>query len=139
MIVVLTALSSSVLFAQNNTNEGWGRKSQYNRMYDVTTFTQIAGVILKVEQIVPMNRMSSGIHLLVKTASETISVHLGPQWYIDKQSIKFQAGDKVEVKGSRVVVQETPAIIAREIIKGSSVLILRDENGIPAWSGRGRR
>jgi hypothetical protein len=32
-----------------------------------------------------------------------------------------------------------PTIIAAEIKKGDSVIILRDENGVPVWSGRRMR
>jgi hypothetical protein len=45
------------------------------------------------------------------------------------------AGDKIEVKGSRITYQGKPAIIAAEIHKGDEVLMLRDANGIPMWAG----
>ena len=47
--------------------------------------------------------------------------------------------DNLEIRGSRVTSQGKPAIIAAEIRKGDQILKLRDENGIPAWSGGGRR
>jgi hypothetical protein len=83
--------------------------------------------------------MSYGIHLMVKTDKETISVHLGPAWYIENQDTTIEPEDKVEIKGSRVAFEDEPAIIAVEIKKGDEILVLRDKNGFPAWSGWRRR
>jgi hypothetical protein len=83
--------------------------------------------------------MSSGVHLMVKTGQETISVHLGPAWYIQRQDIKIAPGDKVEITGSRITYQGKPAILAAEAKKGDEILKLRDENGLPVWSGWRRR
>jgi len=75
----------------------------------------------------------------VKTDKESVSVELGPDWYVEKQPVRIQAKDRIEVRGSRVMVQGKPAIIASEVRKGDQSLVLRDANGIPAWSGGGRR
>jgi len=75
----------------------------------------------------------------VKTDKETISVHLGPGFYIENQDIKLETKDKVEVKGSRITFGGKPAIIAMEVKKGDEVLKLRDEAGFPVWSGWRRR
>jgi hypothetical protein len=41
----------------------------------------------------------------------------------------------VEIKGSQVTVSGKPAIIAGEVKKGDETLKLRDESGVPVWSG----
>jgi hypothetical protein len=79
--------------------------------------------------------MSSGVHLIVKTDKEPLSVHLGPTWYIQRQDIKIMPGDKVEITGSKINFQGQPAIIATEVKKGTEILKLRDQNGFPVWSG----
>jgi hypothetical protein len=43
--------------------------------------------------------------------------------------------DESEVKGSRIIFEGKPAIIAAEVIKGDEVLTLRDASGFPAWNG----
>jgi len=83
--------------------------------------------------------MSYGVHLVVKTDKETVSVQLGPSWYIENQDIKISPGDKVEITGSRVSFEGKSAIIAAEVKKGDEILKLRDENGYPVWSGWRRR
>jgi len=88
----------------------------------------------------PVRGMSRGVHLVLKTdKGETIPVHLGPEWYIDKQEITFKPGDKVQIRGSRITFEDKPAIIAAEVTKDGRTLQLRDSNGVPVWAGRGGR
>jgi hypothetical protein len=114
---------------------GWGMGMQYNRMYDPKTVETVTGEVVSVDKITPMKGMSHGIHMVLKTDKETISIHLGPSWYIENQDIKIEPKDTVEVKGSRITFQGKPAIIAAEIKKGNEILKLRDEKGFPVWSG----
>jgi hypothetical protein len=79
--------------------------------------------------------MGRGIHLQLKTEKETIPVHLGPDWFIERLDTKVEKGDMIEVKGSRVSFDGKPAIIAAEVKKGDNSLILRDSAGVPVWSG----
>jgi hypothetical protein len=118
---------------------GWGPGSQYNRMYDPKTSETISGEVTRVDRITPAKGMSGGIHMLVKTDKETISVHLGPSWFLENQDVKIEPKDKIEVKGSRITFGGKPAIIAAELKKGDEVLKLRDDNGFPLWSGWRRR
>jgi hypothetical protein len=114
---------------------GWGPGSPYARLYDPKAVETISGEIVKVERGTPMRGMSAGVHLVLKTDKEQISVHLGPQWYLENQDVKIEPKDRVEITGSRVTVQGTPAIIAAEVKKGDQTLKLRDEAGVPVWSG----
>ncbi|GER93804.1 DNA-binding protein [hot springs metagenome] len=114
---------------------GWGMGSQYNRMYNPATVETVSGTVESVDKITPMKGMMYGVHLVLKTDKETIPVHLGPSWYIERLDTKIEKGDKIEVKGSRVTFAGKPAIIAAEVKKGGSVLILRDSAGIPVWAG----
>ena len=114
---------------------GWGMGRTYNRMYDPKTVETIKGEVLRIDQIAPMKGMRKGIHLLFKTEKKTVSVHLGPSWYIENQDVKILPNDTLEIKGSRITFQGKPALIAAEVKKGAEILKLRDENGIPLWSG----
>jgi hypothetical protein len=118
---------------------GWGSGTQYNRMYDTKAVDTITGEVTSVDRITPAKGMSGGIHMNVKTDKETISVHLGPSWYLENQDVKIEAKDKVEVKGSKITFGGKPAIIAAEVKKGDEVLKLRDDSGFPVWSGWRRR
>jgi hypothetical protein len=118
---------------------GWGPDASYNRMYDPKAIETITGEVVSVSRIMPGRGMSSGMRMDVKTDKETISVHLGPSWYLENQDVKIQPKDRVEVKGSRVTFQGKPAVIAAEVKKGDETLKLRDESGFPVWSGWRRR
>jgi hypothetical protein len=114
---------------------GWGMGMQYSKMYNPNTVETVTGVVVGLDKITPMKGMSHGVHMMMKTDKETISVHLGPEWYIENQDIKIEQKDKVEVKGSRITFEGKPTIIAAEVKKGKEILKLRDEKGIPVWSG----
>jgi len=145
LVALAVALVSSDALAQRKPgmmwrgSGGWGPGTQYNRMYDPKTVETISGEIAVVDRITPVKGMSGGVHMNVKTDKETISVHLGPSFYIENQDVKLQAKDKVEVKGSRITFDGKPAIIAMEVKKGDEVLKLRDDAGFPTWIGWRRR
>jgi hypothetical protein len=139
MVAAATVLFSSVSFAGPwngyRGSGGWGMGSQYQRMFNPATVETVSGSVDSIEKVMPMNGMHSGIHLALKTDKGIIDVHLGPEWYIERLDTKIEKGDAVEIKGSRVTIGGKPAIIASEVKKGDSVLILRDNNGVPAWAG----
>ncbi|MBI5186236.1 MAG: DNA-binding protein [Nitrospinae bacterium] len=118
---------------------GWGHGSQYCAMYDTQAVETISGKVMSVDKITPMRGMNYGIHLMVKTEKEEISVHLGPGWFLENQDMAIETNDQVEITGSRITYEGKPALIAAEVKKGGNVLVLRDKNGFPAWSGWRRR
>ena len=143
MISILAILIATESFAQRGMNwkgsGGWGPGGQYSRMYDLKTVETVSGEVISVDKITPTKGMSYGVHMTVKTGKETISVHMGPGWFIENQDIEINPKDKVQVKGSRITFEGKPAIIAAEVKKGDEILKLRDEKGFPAWSGCRRR
>lgn len=130
---------SAVAFAQPwqgwKGDDGWGMRGGYHGMYDPSKVETVKGEVLAVEQVTPMRRMGQGIALKLKTDTEIRIVHLGPQWYIERQDVKITAGETVEVKGVRAVRKGQDIFIAAEVKKGDGVLKLRDENGAPFWAG----
>lgn len=114
---------------------GWGPGGQYGRLYDVKSVETVSGEVTGMEEMTPFKGMGRGVHLMLETDKESISVHLGPAWYVERQDTEITVGDKIEVKGSRIAYEGKPAIIAAEIRKGDEVLTLRDASGIPMWAG----
>ncbi|MFL1895317.1 hypothetical protein ACJRPK_06415 [Aquimarina sp. 2-A2] len=115
----------------------WGQNSNYGKLFNPQTLKTLTGTVVAVERIMPNKNMSYGLHLKVKTedADETISVHLGPTWYLDNQEIQFSTGNKITVKGSEVSYNNEPAIIATEVKRNDYTLTLRNDTGYPVWSG----
>jgi hypothetical protein len=118
---------------------GWGPAGPYGRMYDPKTVETIKGEVVSVDRFAPRKGMGQGVHMAVKTATETVPVHLGPSWYLENQDVKLAPKDTVEVTGSRITFQGKPALIAAEVRKGDEVLKLRDDSGYPVWAGWRRR
>ncbi|MGK7872628.1 MAG: hypothetical protein AB4426_04745 [Xenococcaceae cyanobacterium] len=114
---------------------GWGHNSQYGGMYNPNTVETIRGKVVSTNAFTPMSRMGQGMQLLVRTRDQTVSVHLGPLGYIDNQNFQVAPGDEIEVTGSRVNFAGEPAMMASEVRYSGKVLKLRENNGIPAWSG----
>ncbi|MCK9419615.1 MAG: DNA-binding protein [Nitrospirae bacterium] len=147
MIVLVLLVAGMVLppaaFAQRGMrwkgSGGWGSGAPYGRMYDSKTVETVSGEVINLALLTPTKGMGQGIHLLLKTDKETIPVHLGPAWFIENQDLKIEKGDRIDVRGSRIMFQQKPAIIAAEVKKGSETLMLRDDNGFPVWSGWRRR
>lgn len=75
-----------------------------------------------------------GMHLVVKTESETLTVLIGPSSFVKEKNFTFAKGDQIEVTGSKVKYDDKDAVIARDIKKGDKTLTLRNEKGIPEWS-----
>lgn len=107
----------------------------YQRLYDPAKVETVSGEVVRVEMMSARKGPGKGIHLLLQTGQETIPVHLGPAWFVERLDTRLEKGDKVEVKGARVMFDGKPAIIAAEIKKGDAVLQLRDPAGVPVWSG----
>lgn len=118
---------------------GWSANNSYSRLFDTANMVEFKGKITSIDKIIPAKGMSNGIHLMLKTDKNVnYSVHLGPQWYFDNHSIKYNVGDFIAVKGSKITYNNAPAIIAVSVQKGKTTLTLRDKNGFPVWSGSGQ-
>lgn len=108
------------------------------RMYNPATQTTITGTVEGVKTVAGRHGWH-GTHLMLKTGEKTLDVHLGPESFLKAKGFSFAKGDQVEVVGSKVNYKGGEAVVAREVKKGGETLVLRDAQGIPQWSGRGRR
>jgi hypothetical protein len=105
--------------------------------YDVATEVTLTGAIEEVKTIQGPG-MQGGVHLMLKTAKETIEIDLGPESFQKKQNYKLSKGDDITVIGSRVKRDGGDAVIARQITRGKETMTFRDEKGFPRWSGGAR-
>ena len=135
LIVAVFFASSLAMAAPWKGSGGWGMGSPYQRNFNPSTVETISGTVASVEQTKPMKGMYYGIHIMLKTEKETVEVHLGPGWYVERLDTRIEKGDKIEIKGSRVTMAGKAVIIAAEVKKGDNTLILRDSSGVPAWAG----
>ena len=114
---------------------GWGADSPYNRCYDPTRVATFSGTVAGIGTTIPMPGMADGVSLLLTMNEASIPVQLGPVWFAERLDARIEVGDRIEVRGAKAFAAGVPAVIAAEVRKGDSVLVLRDAAGIPIWAG----
>ena len=139
-VVLLVGVFTAGAMAQPKekcpTSEGW----PMGRMFDPKTVEKLDGKIESLEKVTA-GRMDipARVLLKLKTSKETVTVYLGPDWYLEKQEIKLSPGDYIQVRGSRVTMDNKSVILPNEIIKNSKAAIFWDDQGRPSWRGQGPR
>ena len=93
----------------------------------------LQGVVLSVERPRPEDSQAYVHVLLAPAGQEPIRLVLAPRWYLDKQGIRYDANEKLTVRGQRVVEGRRSTVIARQVRQGDKSYILRDEKDRPAW------
>jgi hypothetical protein len=99
--------------------------------YDLNTEAKMKGTVEEV-RLPPSQKEIA--HLLVKTGTETIDVYLCPKSFLDDMGVSFSKGDEIVLTGSKVKQGDADLILAREVVKGTDTLVLRDAKGNPVWS-----
>jgi len=126
-VTVVLAFAATAALAQGR-GPGMGMPN-----YDPKTEVTVKGTIEDIQQQGRHGWM--GTHLVMKTDSGTLDVHVGPSGYITENHFSFAKGAAIEVIGSKVIIQDKDALLARQIIKDGKTLVLRNAQGIPEWSG----
>jgi hypothetical protein len=72
----------------------------------------------------------------VKSGADSVDVYLCPKSFLDDMGVSLSKGDEIALTGSKVKQGEADLILAREVVKGSDTLVLRDDKGNPVWSWR---
>jgi hypothetical protein len=103
--------------------------------YDVRTEAKMKGTVEEVK-LPPKGSEKEVAHLLVKTGTDTVDVYLCPKSFLDDMGVSFSKADEIALTGSKVKQGEADLILAREVVKGSDTLVLRDDKGNPVWSWR---
>ncbi|MGC8522632.1 MAG: DNA-binding protein [Steroidobacteraceae bacterium] len=107
----------------------------YSRAYDPSTVETVSGRIISIEHIVHGPRGAYGERLVLNTRQGHLLVHLGPGWFMERQSLKLAPHDEVTITGSRVMLGGKAALIAAWVTKGHETLVLRNAQGLPVWRG----
>ena len=99
--------------------------------YDVKAEVTIKGVVEDIHES-KMRGDHPGLHLILKTDTETIEVHACPVLFMSELEFVIEKGDTLTVDGSRP--EAGGIVVAREITKGQVSLRLRDKTGAPVWT-----
>jgi hypothetical protein len=104
------------------------------RLWNPATVATVEGTIDGVERI-EMGEWRC-VRLTLRTAEGTLRIRVGPDWYLSERKLAFAAGEKIQVRGSRLQFSGEPTMVAGEILRGGEKIVLRDAGGKAAWSGK---
>lgn len=107
--------------------------AQTGPKYDATTEAKFKGTIEELK-IPPKGKEKEIAYITIKSGSDTFEIYLCPKAYIDDMGVIFAKGDEVAFTGSKVKQGDIDMILAREVVKGTDTLILRDDKGNPVWN-----
>ena len=129
--LVATLLSAAQAWPQMGPGMGYGRG-----FYDSSTEITARGLVEEVQNSAYPGQWG-GTHVSLKTDKGTFDVRLGPTPFLSQNNFNVAKGDTLSVAGSKLNIQGTDILIAREVIKDGKTLTLRNAQGFPAWAGRG--
>jgi hypothetical protein len=115
----------------------WGT-NYYHWNWNPATLETIDGEVKSKDTITPPQgrKMLPAVGMTLKIDKGDVYVHLGPQWYFDKQELAINRGDTVEVTGSKTVAEGNTVLLASSVKKGDKTWQFRDQQGFPFWSGK---
>lgn len=103
--------------------------------YNPATVQTLRGFVISVTPVAP-GPIPQMVTVQLAAEKETLTVWLGPSWFLEAQGFKVAGLDRLEVTGSRLVVDGRPLLLAATVTKNGRTLRLRDEQGNPLWSRR---
>ena len=110
------------------------QKAQEPRVpkYDLHTEAKMKGTVEEV-RLPPKGSEKEIAYLLVKVGTDILDVYLCPKSFLDDMGTSFSKGDEIVLTGSKVKQGDADLILAREVVKGTDTLVLRDAKGNPVW------
>jgi hypothetical protein len=136
LILVMALLAAAIPSLGQDSGKA-GQPASPPALFNPQTVEVFKGIVVAAP-VVPKGGLPEPVHFTLKTDRETITVLLGPNWFIESQGFQIAPLDQVEVRGSRLLLEGKNAVVAAEVRKGDAVLKLRGEQGAPLWGGRGR-
>ena len=129
-LAFLLSFGASSAFA---TDKAPNIKTEPEVRYDVATVTDVKATVVSIREVSKTEPLD-GLYLTVKSdKNETFDVYVGPSEFVKTFGVTFAKGDEIEVIGSKLKVDGTTLILAREVTRKDTTLILRDKNGEPFW------
>lgn len=103
--------------------------------YDAHTEMKTKGVVDEIN-VLPLGPKKDFIELIIKSGSDKIHIYVCPKTFQDEMGVTFSKGDEIAVTGSKVKLEAGDVILARELVRGTDTLMLRDDKGAPVWNVR---
>jgi hypothetical protein len=101
--------------------------------YDLKTEAKMKGTVEELK-LPTKGSEKQAAHLLVKDGTDMFDVYLCPEAFLKDMGFSFSKGDEIALTGSKVKQENGELILAREVVKGTDTLVLRDDKGGPVWN-----
>jgi hypothetical protein len=106
--------------------------------FDPATVVAMSGTVL-AETRMTHSKGRTIVRLVLRSGDQQVSVHVGPESWVEKQKWTFAKGDEVTVKGSKFTFDGNVGLIAQSITRGKETLVLRDSSGKPISGGNSQK
>lgn len=98
----------------------------------------IQGSIKEIQEIPGQRPGMVGLRFVVAASTgDAVTVLVGPAYYLAQAGYSPKVGDKISVEGFMIQSDVDTLMVARTITAGGLTIPLRDEQGMPLWSGGG--
>ena len=136
LLVACTAVQAQVVHTETRA----GSSDPWLSLYKAGKKITFSGKVTGIEVVRPNSGKESEVTLLVKNSNGggTSIVDLGPRWFVDHQEARIHLKDKVQVTGSKAIVDGHGIVLASLIRvngQGGPVVTLRRPNGRAYWVG----
>jgi hypothetical protein len=133
LFVVVNAAGAQAVIVERHNPFATG--TRYDGLYDMDTQLTFKGVVTGIQRVRPSANSELEVSLIVKNeeGGGTITVELGPSWYVDRQAVQIEIKDEAQITGSKVMIGGRGVILAKLVQVGTEVLALRRPSGIPYW------
>jgi hypothetical protein len=115
--------------------QGWWWGSPVDPSFDRSKVVQLTGTASQVAI-----RSSVGPSMLrLNTAEESLTVILGPSWYLFEMGADVRNGDTLTVEGAKMKDRQGQVYLVASHLtnhRTNKTLELRDEAGWPRWKGK---
>ncbi len=103
--------------------------------YDTHTEMKVKGTVDEIN-VLPLGPKKDFTELVIKSGSDKVHIHVCPKTFQEEMGVSFSKGDEIAVTGSKVKLESGDVILARELVRGTDTLVLRDDKGAPVWNLR---
>lgn len=107
--------------------------AQAGPKYDTSTEAKFKGTIEDLK-LPPKGSEKEITYITIKSGADTMEIYLCPKSFMDDMGVSFAKGDEIAFTGSKVKTGDADMVLAREVVKGTDTLVLRDDKGNPVWN-----
>ena len=107
--------------------------AQAGPKYDASTEAKFKGTVEELK-LPPHGKEKEIAHLVIKNDDGTVDLYLCPKSFIDDMGVTFNKGEELVITGSKVKLGGSDLVLARQLVRGTETLVLRDDKGNPVWT-----